>query len=104
MKALSVILPIAAITMACGTERGTGSSSPTGGTVIASIPGDAADIFPAFVGEQNGAAVRDLVFDRLAAIGPGLNTVGDKGFTPELAKSWTWASSNPFRARFRTPS
>ena len=94
MKALSVILPIAAITMACGTERGTGSSSPTGGTVIASIPGDAADIFPAFVGEQNGAAVRDLVFDRLAAIGPGLNTVGDKGFTPELAKSWTWASDS----------
>ena len=94
MKALSVILSIAAIAMACGTERGTSSSSPTGGTVIASIPGDAADIFPAFVGEQNGAAVRDLVFDRLATIGPGLNTVGDKGFTPQLAKSWTWASDS----------
>src|SRR4029079_15437722 len=91
MKGLSLILPIAAITMACGTERGTSSSSPTGGTVIVSIPGDATDIFPPFVSEQNGAVVRDLVFDRLAQISPGLSTVGDKGFTPQLAKSWTWA-------------
>jgi peptide/nickel transport system substrate-binding protein len=94
MKRLRLIFPIAAITMACGTDRGTSSTSPTGGTVIASIPGDAAEIFPAFVGEQNGAVVRDLVFDRLAAIGPGLNTVGDKGFTPQLAKSWMWANDS----------
>jgi peptide/nickel transport system substrate-binding protein len=80
--------------MACGTDRGTSSTSPTGGTLIASIPGDATEVFPAFVSEQNGAVVRDLVFDRLAAIGPDLNTVGDKGFTPQLAKSWTWASDS----------
>ena len=91
MKELTLLLPIAAFAMACGTGRETNASSPTGGTVIVSTPGDATDVFPPFVTEQNGAVVRDLVFDRLAEIGPNLVTVGDKGFTPQLAKNWTWA-------------
>jgi len=33
----------------------------------------------------------DNVYDRLADIGPDLNTRGDKGFTPHLARSWNWA-------------
>ncbi|HEX5386734.1 MAG TPA: ABC transporter substrate-binding protein [Gemmatimonadales bacterium] len=31
----------------------------------------------------------DQLFLRLAALGPGLNTSGDAGFTPQLARSWT---------------
>jgi peptide/nickel transport system substrate-binding protein len=31
------------------------------------------------------------IFDRLANLGDDMNTRGDRGFTPNLAKSWTWA-------------
>ncbi len=91
MSKLWFILPLVALIVGCSKNDGQTSDSPNGGTVIVTTPGDATDIFPPFVTEQNGAVVRDLVFDRLAAIGPDLATVGDKGFTPQLAKSWTWA-------------
>ena len=36
----------------------------------------------------------DQVFDRLAEVGADLNTIGDKGFQPRLARSWTWAQDS----------
>ncbi len=59
--------------------------------MIVDASNDAVDVFPPYVGDQIGRMVQDLVFDRLAEIGPNLLTVGDKTFTPQLAKSWTWA-------------
>jgi peptide/nickel transport system substrate-binding protein len=35
--------------------------------------------------------IGDLVYDRLAEIGDSLNTVGDGGFQPRLAKAWEWS-------------
>src|SRR5574341_553964 len=43
--------------------------------------------------------VVSLVFSRLADLGPALNTVGDSGFVPQLAASWSW--DNPTTLRFR---
>lgn len=40
---------------------------------------------------MTGKLIGDLVYDRLAEIGDSLNTVGDQGFKPRLAKSWTWS-------------
>ncbi len=43
-------------------------------------------------GPQNTLAnfeIADHLFLRLAALGPGLVTAGDRGFVPQLAKSWT---------------
>lgn len=39
----------------------------------------------------HGRMVSDLLFDRLAEMGPGLNTVGDAGFEPRLARRWSWS-------------
>lgn len=36
----------------------------------------------------------DQVYDRLADIGPELNTLGDKGFEPRLARSWAWSADS----------
>lgn len=35
--------------------------------------------------------VEAQLFEKLAEVGMGLNTVGDVGFTPVLATGWTWA-------------
>ena len=93
MSKLNLLVPLslAAFVFGCSKTDAPRSDSPNGGTLIINIPGDPLDLFPAFVGDQSGAAVRDLIFDRLALIGPDLKTFGDNGFTPQLAKSWSWS-------------
>ncbi len=59
--------------------------------MIYAAPTDPVDLFPPYVADLVGRIVQDLVYERLAEIGPELLTVGDKGFAPLLAKRWTWA-------------
>lgn len=75
---------------ACGKEQ-VSSAGATGGTMIVDMGADAGDALPLFVQDESADFVTDLVFDHLAEIGHDLSTVGDKGFQPRLAKSWTWA-------------
>lgn len=88
----SVLMVFAAATLAaCGSKEGAGTAAGTGGTLVVAGVGDAGDLFPPLVNEENARMVQDVVFDRLAEIGPDMSTVGDKGFSPRLARSWTWA-------------
>lgn len=41
--------------------------------------------------------VTSLIFSRLADLGPALNTVGDSGFVPQLARSWSWDNATTLR-------
>ena len=45
----------------------------------------------AHLGRQDGA---DQIFEPLAEIGDGLNTAGDVGFTPVLARQWSWSADS----------
>jgi len=94
MRKSSILPTLAALMVGC--DAGTPAESAndrdaTGGTVVIATGGDADVFFPATTITGPGRAVSDMVFDRLAEIGDDLNTVGDKGFTPRLARSWTWA-------------
>ncbi|OYV73573.1 MAG: hypothetical protein B7Z72_02205, partial [Gemmatimonadetes bacterium 21-71-4] len=66
-------------------------AGPDGGTLVIAAPGDADNLLPPLSTTMVGRAVVDLVFDHLAEIGDAMNTFGDAGFTPRLARSWTWA-------------
>ena len=58
--------------------------------MVIAASSDAQAIFPPLIADVVGAAVRDLVFDRLATIGEDMNTIGDEGFKPRLAERWEW--------------
>lgn len=88
-KLLSLIACGAAIS--CGGPDATVSNAATGGTIVVVVPGDAHTIFPPFIEDAVGAAVREQVYERLADMGDDMNTVGDKGFTPRLADRWVWS-------------
>jgi peptide/nickel transport system substrate-binding protein len=86
---------------ACGGDRGAregaatkGDASAPGGTLVIATVGDADALVPPLTLSLQGAQVVAQLFDRLADIGPDLNTVGDAGFRPRLARSWTWASDS----------
>ena len=73
---------------------GSGASTATGGTLVISAPGEPDNLMPPITTATAGQQVEELVFQRLASIGPGLNTVGDAGFIPDLARRWSWASDS----------
>ena len=68
-----------------------GGESAPGGTLVISSGGEPDILFPPLVSTITGLQVSDMVYDHLAEVGDSLNTVGDVGFEPRLAKSWTWA-------------
>ncbi len=88
----AALIALAGLSLAaCSSKDRTSAGGNTGGTMVMVGIGDPTDLFPPLVNEQNARIVQDNVFDRLAEIGPDMNTVGDRGFTPRLAKSWSWA-------------
>ena len=73
------------------TDREGGDGAAEGGTVIIAVPGAVTPSLPPFAMTATTVNVMTQVYDRLAQIGPDLNSFGDVGFEPRLAKSWTWA-------------
>lgn len=59
---------------------------PCGTVVIVGAEPDV--LFPPTTQQDAGIAVSDMMFLKLADIGPAMNTLGDEGFVPQLAASW----------------
>ena len=58
------------------------------GTAVIVAPADANALLSPLAQTDIDFAASDLIFLKLADIGPALNTVGDGGFIPRLARSW----------------
>jgi peptide/nickel transport system substrate-binding protein len=66
----------------------------TGGTLVITTSAEAGTLMPPLVDDVQGKQLTDQVFDGLATIGTNINTVGDHGFTPRLARRWEWAADS----------
>jgi ABC-type dipeptide transport system, periplasmic component len=92
--------PIAVAALALAACKGSeptptaGGPADVGGTMVISTPADATTILPTLVGAITDRAVTDLLYDRLAEISNDLNTIGDKGFKPQLADKWEWSADS----------
>jgi peptide/nickel transport system substrate-binding protein len=90
------LLPVLLVLGACersGEGRG-GAGGDVGGTLVIAAVAEPATLMPITMSGTNDRAVVDQLFDPLAHLGTELNTIGDRGFTPGLAKSWTWADDS----------
>jgi peptide/nickel transport system substrate-binding protein len=74
-----------------GSEPSGTATGDVGGTMVVAMPGEASTLLPGLVNSIGDRELTDLLYDRLAEIGPDLNTLGDEGFTPRLAERWQWA-------------
>lgn len=63
-------------------------------TLVIAVAGDADYLFPPLVTTNAGRAISDQIFEPLADVGDSLNVIGDVGFVPRLADSWTWAADS----------
>ena len=83
---LVLVLCLVAVTGCRGMD-----ATPTGGILVVSAGADAETLFPPLVAGVQGRVVTELIYDKLADVGPALNTFGDVGFVPKLARSWEWS-------------
>lgn len=88
------LLTLCALLSGCGGEVAPSDNREEGGTVVIALAAEPATLLPPLVGSDHEQAIAEVVYDRLADIGPALNTVGDAGFTPRLASSWQWAADS----------
>jgi peptide/nickel transport system substrate-binding protein len=58
-------------------------------------------LFPPLAASDVSLGLVDLIFAKLADVGPELSTVGDSLFVPVLAESWRWDDSLTLRFRIR---
>ncbi|HUF28816.1 MAG TPA: ABC transporter substrate-binding protein, partial [Gemmatimonadaceae bacterium] len=77
--------------LGCADRSSDPDAGEVGGTVVITVPGGFTPSLPPIIQEAMSRSVADQVFERLADIGEDLNTLGDRGFTPRLARSWSWA-------------
>ncbi len=87
------IAAVLATSMACDSgETGAGRRTTShGGTLVITASGDPETLLPPLASTVPSRIIGDLVYDHLAEVGDSMNTVGDTGFQPRLARSWTWA-------------
>ncbi len=83
---------------ACGGETAppadTGDAGADGGTAVVALSSEPSTLLPVLVRNDFQQAVVEVVYDRLADIGPDLQTVGDAGFIPRLASGWQWSADS----------
>ncbi|HET7585471.1 MAG TPA: ABC transporter substrate-binding protein [Gemmatimonadaceae bacterium] len=89
---LSLVVLIAAV--ACRGSEPAATSRDTGGTLVISTAADADVLLPPLTITLQGAEITDQIFERLAQPDSTLNTIGDRGYQPELADRWTWAADS----------
>lgn len=74
---------------ACATDPREPCPDEWCGTAVIATPAEADVLFPPSAQGDIARSIIDLVFTRLADLGPGLNTVDPATFEPRLASSWT---------------
>ncbi|MFL5606149.1 MAG: peptide ABC transporter substrate-binding protein [Gemmatimonadaceae bacterium] len=72
----------------------TAGPNDIGGTMVVASVSEPGTLMPTLVASQNDRLVTDLLYDRLADIGDDLNTIGDKGYKPQLAERWEWSKDS----------
>ena len=84
-----IVIVLAALAVgAC--ERPGGCRGDYCGTLVIATSGEPDNLLPPTTSQTNSRDVHDQIFLKLADVGMSLNTVGDAGFEPQLARRWEW--------------
>lgn len=91
--AIAACAPSDSATPAAGGAGADGAGS-IGGTLVLAVPTGPSTLMPPTVGGIQAKQITDLVYERLAEMGPALNSFGDEGFEPRLATRWSWSTDS----------
>ena len=95
MRSPTFLLACVALAACTGSDKTPAvAAAEPGGTIVIASASDAGTLLPPIIAGITDREVTDLLYDRLADIGQDLGTVGDKGFTPQLAEGWDWSADS----------
>src|SRR4051812_11398951 len=81
--------------LACGGDKsGSHALGDVGGTVVISLSGEPDFLMQPVITTTASKMVTDQIFEPLAELKPEMNPMGDAGFTPRLARHWTWSGDS----------
>ncbi len=86
-----LVTPLLAGFWACEPQSGCAGTRCGTAVIVTSAEADA--LLPVILRTDVGVGLGDLIFAKLADVGPELNTVGDSGFVPGLARAWHFEDS-----------
>jgi peptide/nickel transport system substrate-binding protein len=84
-------LPIVLALCACTASDRFGGSSRSAGTIVIATTSEPDALFPPAALTMEARQATELIYEYLADVGPGMNTIGDGGFVREIASAWTWS-------------
>lgn len=87
------LFALLAASVSCAGDFGA-SDTETGGTLVISVGAEPDYLLPPIITALLGRQVQDLVYYRLAELRAPVNTIGDAGFDPRLAESWSWSDDS----------
>jgi peptide/nickel transport system substrate-binding protein len=91
----AVAIALISLSVACGRDdKSSNSITDFGGTLVITASGDPETLLPPLASTVPSKIIVDMVYDRLAMVGDSMNVVGDVGFKPQLARSWTWSADS----------
>jgi peptide/nickel transport system substrate-binding protein len=76
---------------ACSGADHSGSVEEAGGTIVIATTSDPVSLFPPTAFNLEARQATELIYEYLADVGTGMNTVSDTGFVKEIATGWTWS-------------
>lgn len=92
MRQRTLLVTLLATLAACSRgERPAAAGGDDGGTIVISVGADADALLPPLTVNVTAVQVGSLVFEHLAEPGERLGAVGDAGWTPKLARAWSWS-------------
>lgn len=91
MRTSRTIPAIALLLIAACRGEGHSSAAARSSALVMTSPADADNLIPALTTNEIASQVGSLLFEKLVEPGDSLNTIGDAGFRPSLADSWSWA-------------
>jgi peptide/nickel transport system substrate-binding protein len=94
MRTRSIALLLSIFLPGCAGETGTSAGGDIGGTMVILAPVAADPLMHTLITDITSREIADNLYETLAEIGPAMNTVGDAGFQPRLARSWQWAADS----------
>ena len=93
MRESRAVLLILCIT-ACSEHSGQTTGGEPGGTLVISTTADPGTLFPPLIASTQAKQITEQIYDYLADVGPEMNTLGEKGFRPQLTDWWRWSADS----------
>jgi peptide/nickel transport system substrate-binding protein len=93
-RVLTILLAFCLIVAGCREEPRSAALSERPGTIVIGASADPNSLFPPHALNVEARQATELMYEYLADVGVGMNTVGDSGFIRQIASRWKWSADS----------